>query len=330
MTTTSHLTLIAAGSAFLFGCAAIDSDVKVPSGAYDSHLLFRPWDNIPSTNFTATAQTNSTPQTYADKLNWVMPLMEVDDSRFLHPKGISVKDSAAKDKPPLFLAYDTSKIEAGLFEVIFAYDGPLNSPTGGEEARARNDLVKRILYRSDCNFDAYASRLRTFEKSDALASDTLDEISTATIGTTALVAPPVAAGLAAGKLLAQGTTKNIEKDFFSGQTADVLLKAMAANRELMKTKIEGKLYVSATNAPPGGAIAPYRTYSMFDVLGDVRSLNEASSVYGTLETISQTADNQTQAAQNLAAKMNTTQTGASPKQVDDAAAGKTSDSNSSN
>jgi hypothetical protein len=186
------------------------------------------------------------------------------------------------------------------------------------------------LYRADFNFDTYASRLRTFDRCDASASDTLGMISSATIGSTALVAPPVAAGLAAAKLLAQGKTTDIQKDFLNGDTVDVMQKAMQANRATMEGSINAKLFVndgktSATNAPsatsPGtSGPALYKSYTMFDVLDDIRKLNEASSIYGTLQNIPHTADSQTQAAETVSARVKTSQKGTSPTEVKSAAA----------
>jgi hypothetical protein len=314
MTTAQNLFLISLGSICIYGCAAVDSDVKVPSGAYDSHLLFDTNYCTPDTNLVVTSDpTSAAAVLYARRLNWILPLVEIDDSRFIHPQGSQVKDRDSKDKSPLYLAYDTSRIERGQFEVIFPTDGPSTNIVGGDQARARNDLAARIIYRSDCNFDTFTSRMRTFQRSDALASDTLGLISTATIGSTALVVPPLAAGLAAGKLLAEGTATNIQKDLLNGDTVDVMLKAMAANRDIIKANITAKLYVTQESKKTG--LSRYSSYTIFDLLADIRQLNTASSIFGTLETITQTADAQSQAAQTVTATIKTTQQGEKPADV---------------
>jgi hypothetical protein len=307
MTNTPNLLLIVGVSSAVVGCAAVDSGVKVPPGNYDTHRLFDPAYITPTNSVWITNSSYATNAEYGEKLNWVMPLVEVDDSRFIHPISEGA-DKHGKDKPPLFLAYDTSRIEQGQFDVLFPNDDTTNA--GAATARARNELVGRIIYRSNCNFDTYASRLRTFDRGNSLAQDTLDLISTATIGGTALLSPPVAAGLAAGKTVAIGTTQNIQKDLFSGQTVDVMLKAMAANRDEIITTIDGKLYT--TNAP---AASPYGSYTMYDVLEDVRTLNEASSVYGTLEAIAGSSSAKSQTAKALAAQIKTSRTGMAPDDV---------------
>ena len=95
----SKMTLTAAGclAAFLIGgCASVDSDVKVPSGAYSTHDLFSdPVLNAPNP---APPPAN---MPYGVALNWVMPLIEVDTSRFIYPKGISQPDAEEKDKTPI-------------------------------------------------------------------------------------------------------------------------------------------------------------------------------------------------------------------------------------
>ena len=167
--------------------------------------------------------------------------------------------------------------------------------------KARNDIVKRILYRSNCNFDTYASRFRTFDRSDALMGDTLGLISTATIGATALFTPPVAAGIAGAHVLASGVNSNVQKDFLSGGTVDSVLKTMEANRKAFEVTMTNKLFATS-------ASSTYASYPILDVLDDVRKLNEMSTIFGTLDAIDQTAAAQAQAADAASTKIKTSQT----------------------
>jgi hypothetical protein len=293
MRITTPIWLAALPTFCLVGCASVDNDVKVPPGSYTSHVLFMPLDikNKPTTG-------NSTD----DKLKWLMPLVEIDTEGFIFPAGRGVKDPGEKDKSPVYVAYDISKLEMGQFDTLYPGTADATAtPAEIDAANARNLLVKRVLYLSDKNFDSYTLRGQTYNDGEQLASDSLNTVGTATIGGTALIAPPAAAGIALAKLLTDSTYNNVQNTFLGGQTVDALFKAMAANRAKFKTQMINKLF--GTNGP-----SLYGSYPMIDVLGDFRELNRISTLHGALEDLSQQASTQVQAANTAASQISTSQT----------------------
>ena len=294
--------VIGLSSFCLIGCASVDNDVKVPPGSYTSHLMF-----------SAPSKDDPEPLPADDpekKLAWLMPLVEVDPEGFIHPQGIERKDRNEKDKSPIYLAYDISRLETGHFETLFP--GALNGVAADESkaALARNILVKRVLYLSDKNFDTFALRKQTYEDGEKMFSSSLNTVGTATIGGTALIAPPAAAGIALAKLITDSSYTNLQNSYLGGQTVDALFKAMAANRAKYETVITNKLY-----AQGGKGISDYDSYPLIDALGDFRQLNSISTLPGALEDIAQTATTEAQAAQTTTALINTTLTGETNTQL---------------
>jgi hypothetical protein len=272
----------------LEGCASVDNDVKVPQGSYVSHVLFTDVSKDP-----ARPHPGDDPELILD---WLMPLVEIDTQGFIHPHGLRVKDADSEDKPPVYVAYDISRIEMGQFNELF----PMTQTDARDDshqtaARARNAMVFRILHMSDCNFDAYTLRGQSYQDGEKLASDTLNTVGTATIGGTALLAPPAAAGLALTKLLVDSTNSNVQNSYLGGQAIDALFKAMAANRAKFKAQIISNLYQS-------GKPSPYQKYPVLRALGDIRELNRVSTLHGALEDLTQQAATQTQTANAQADK----------------------------
>ena len=324
MNQSASLLLLFPATLLLAGCAAVDSYVKVPSGAYNTHEVFVK-DSLTGASTSGNASSASaTPPTvlvatptnnvsaainYAQRLNWVMPLVEIDASRFIYHGGKNDGDRNGKDKTPIYLAYDISRLENGWFEVEF--------PTDTEKSKARNDLVRRILYRSNANFDTYASRARTYDRSDALLGDTLSMISTATISGVALVAPPVAAGFAGAHVLASGINSNVQKDFLNGGTIDSILAAMNANRQAFQVTMTNKLFASSDikNGDKTTGPSSYDSYPILDVLDDVRQLNQLSSIYGATAAINDTAAQQVQNALTLTNQIKKDQTSKTDQEI---------------
>ncbi len=287
----------------LAGCASVDNDVKVPQGSYLSHVLFMNVANDPH----RPKVTDST----ETKLEWLMPLVEIDTEGFIHPQGLRVKDASSQDKSPTYIAYDISRLELGQFDELFPGTDPSASDADqATAAQARNTAILRIIHLSDYNFDAYTLRGQCYEDSEKLASDTLNTVGTATIGGTALTAPPAAAGLALTKLLIDSSNTNVQNSFLGGQTTDVLFKAMAANRATFKTQIINKLF--ATKKP-----STYQSYRMLWALDDIRQLNRISTLHGALEAIAQQATTQTQAATTTSNEITSTQTHDTPAALSD-------------
>ena len=291
--------LLAGISAFcLVGCASVDNDVKVPQGSYLSHVLFMDIKNRPP----STAATEI-------KLEWLMPMVEIDTEGFIHPHGIRVKDADAQDKSPVYVAYDISRLEMGQFELLFPGTNSAASITDKTAAaEARNTAVQRILHLSDYNFDSYTLRGQTYNDGEKLASDSLNTVGTATIGGTALIAPPAAAGIALAKLLVDSSYTNVQNSFLGGQTVDALFKAMAANRAKFKTQILNNLF--ATHEP-----SDYADYPMTKALGDIRELNRISTLHGALEDLSQESSTEVQAADVTANQIVTQRSKLSPDEL---------------
>ncbi len=106
-----------------------------------------------------------------------MPLVEMDTQGFIHPHGLRVKDPDSEDKPPVYIAYDISRLELGQFNELFPGTNPdATAPERLEAARARNTLVFRILHVSDYNFDAYTLRGESYQDGEKLASDSLTQL----------------------------------------------------------------------------------------------------------------------------------------------------------
>jgi hypothetical protein len=278
----------------LLGCASVDNDVIVPPGSYTSHLIF--------SQSTQNSPKPSASDDPAKKLSWLMPLVEVDPEGFIHPAGIEIKGRADIDKSPIYTAYDISRLENGEFETLFP--GAVNQVDADQKkaAYARNVLVKKVLYLSDKNFDTYALRKQTYNDDAKLFTSTLNTVGTATIGGTAIIAPPAAAGLALTKLITDSTVTNLQNSYLGGQTVDALFKAMAANRAKYETKITNKLFDTSNQGP-----SSYDSYPIMDVLGDFRQLNSISTLPGALEDIADTANTQTQAAKATTDSINKSQ-----------------------
>jgi len=242
-----------------------------------------------------------------------MPVVEVDTQGFIHPQGLRVKDRESEDKPPVYIAYDISRLELGQFNDLFPGTNPDASAAERlEAARARNTVVFRILHVSDYNFDAYTLRGESYQDDEKLTSDSLNTVGTATIGGTALIVPPAAAGLALTKLLVDSTNTNVQNSFLGGQAIDALFKSMAANRASFKTKIITKLFTK-------GDASDYKTYTILRALGDIRELNRISTLHGALEDLTQQAAAQVQtsdaATDTITATQDPTKAPATPAPV---------------
>lgn len=266
----------------LVGCASVDNVSRVPQGSYISHVVF--------TDVGADPHRPCPKAPRETKLAWLMPLVEMDTQGFIHPHGLRVKDRDSEDKPPVYIAYDISRLELGQFNELFPGANPDASATDkAEAAYARNIMVFRILHVSDYNFDAYTLRGQSYQDDEKLASDSLNTVGTATIGGTALIAPPAAAGLALTKLLVDSTNTNIQNSYLGGQAIDALFKSMAANRATFKAKIFAKLFKDHNPSE-------YKTYPMLRALGDIRELNRISTLHGALEDLTQQSADQVDAA----------------------------------
>jgi hypothetical protein len=137
---------------FFASCAAIDNAMKSPVGAVSTYV----------------AVTDDTSQD-------VMPLRSIDDKGHIVPKG-----QMGAFKQPLFYAYDISNLETGDFAAL------TKKATYDSQEHFRDDLIEKIIYQSDKNFEQYSRRVLALDRGTSFTQKMIDSLSTATIGGTAL------------------------------------------------------------------------------------------------------------------------------------------------
>jgi len=260
--TVQHLVLLAT-LCLLAGCSAFDDKLRmIPTASIDpSRVLGTNIANYNSTN-----------------LPDDIMLYNVDcDGSFQQVSGIGAL------KPDLYVTIDVSPI------VNMALKGNIKKET-------RNNIVGFMLYLSDRNADIWEGRVYARYKARKAAVGGLSDLASVGAGASALIVPPVAAGLSAASLIISPISDDIDTTFYSGDTVETMLKAVAASRHTYKNTIRN----SCTNE--------IAQYDMFAALDQLRHYDSLVSFRKGLAYAAQLADEQTAKAENAETSNHSTST----------------------